>query len=113
MKTLNEFKNDVERELMVKVIMGLRHGKISKEKAQSIAREYIKLREAENSEQLFENMASLIIKYSEILDVYLKTASEYFMYKTNQLLNEGRKYMKIEQYDLAVDALQGKVTNHE
>lgn len=112
MKTLKDYKNDIERELMVKVILGLRHGNITKEKAQDIATEYLKLRESTDIEQLFSNMSRLFNEYSEVLEVYLKTASKYFSDKTNLLLFEGRKYMNLRQYDLAVDALKGKVAEN-
>lgn len=109
MKQFNDFKKDIERELMIKIIIGLRHGNISQAKAQRLAQEYLSVTNAENSEELFTNMGKLVEKYSEILEVYLKTANEYFDQKKDSLLQAGRKYMHQAQYDVAVSALKGMV----
>lgn len=109
MKQFNDFKRDIERELMIKIIIGLRHGKISQAKAQKLAQEYLVIMKAVNSDELFTNMGKLVGMYSEILEVYLKTANEYFTQKKEELLRAGRKYMQQAQYDVAVSALKGMV----
>jgi hypothetical protein len=108
MKNFNEFKKDIERELMIKIIMGLRYGKISQQKAEVLAKEYLELMSVSNTDELFTDMSKLIEKYSEILDVYIKTATEYFSQKKEELLRTGRHYMQQEQYDHAVSALKGQ-----
>ncbi|HRN96135.1 MAG TPA: hypothetical protein PLD54_01675 [Candidatus Levybacteria bacterium] len=107
MKNFEEFKKDIERELMVKIIMGLRYGKISQSKAETLAQEYLELMEVSNTDELFTNMSKLIERYSEMLEVYLKTATEYFTQRKEELLHAGRQYMQQSQYDNAVYALKG------
>ncbi len=106
MKNFETYKKDIERELMVKIIMGLRHGSLSQKKAQTIAQEYLVLMSAKNTDELFECMGKLIEKYAEMLEVYIKTASEYFNQKKEYVLSEARKYMQTAQYEHAVTVLQ-------
>lgn len=108
MKNFQDFKNDIERELMVKIIMGLRYGSISQVKAQNLAQEYLTIMTAVNTDELFSNMGKIIEKYSEVLEIYLKTAAEYFAQKKEVLLDAGRKQMQLTQYENAVYALRGE-----
>ena len=41
MNNLTEFKKEFEREMLIKIIIGLRYGKISNEQAQVLAKEYL------------------------------------------------------------------------
>ncbi len=106
MKQFQEFKQDIERELMIKIIIGLRHGKISQSRAQKLAQEYLNLTNASNADELFNNMSKIIERYSEILEVYIKTATEYFDQKREYVLSEARKYLQRSQYDHALIILK-------
>ena len=110
MKNFEEFKKDVEREIMIKIIMGLRYGKISQKKAEVLAQEYTRLMQFKNTDELFSQMANIVEKYSEMLEVYLKVASEYFSQKKEYVLSETRRYLQTAQYDKALAVLQGKET---
>lgn len=112
MKNFEQFKKDVERELMVKIIMGLRHGRISQRKAEILAQEYLQISSVSNTDELFRQMSQLIEQYSEMLEVYLKTATEYFSQRKEELLNAGRYYMQQAQIENAVYALQGRRNDH-
>jgi hypothetical protein len=108
MKNFSEYKKDIERELMIKIIIGLRHGKITERKAEELAKEYMSLVSVQSTEELFRGLSQKIEKHSEILEVYLKTATEYFGQKKDEYLQKGREYMKKSQYDHAVHALKGE-----
>jgi hypothetical protein len=108
MKNLIEYKKDVERELMIKIIIGLRHGTISETKAEYLAKEYTSLMNIESVDEFFSNLAQRVNKYTEILDVYIRSANEHFTHKTEELLKNGRIFIKNAQYDQAVIALRGE-----
>ena len=110
MKNFDEFKKDVEREIMIKIIIGLRYGKISQKKAEVLAQEYTRLMQLTSADELFSQMAHIITQYTEMLEVYLKVASEYFSQKKEYVLSEARKYLQTAQYDKALAVLQGKET---
>jgi hypothetical protein len=107
MKNFEEYKKDIERELMVKIIMGLRYGKISHQKAEQLAQEYSQIMSAQNAEELFAQLSARIEYFTEMLEVYLTSATEYFAQKKEELLEAGRSYMKISDYENAVYALKG------
>jgi protoheme ferro-lyase len=92
---------------MIKIIMGLRHGIISESKAEKLAKEYTSLMDIQSIDEFFSTLAQKINSFSEMLDIYIQSANDYFNQKTEEFLSNGRSYMKSSQYDKAVNALKG------
>ncbi len=109
MDQFNTLKKDFEREVMVKIIVGLRHGTISEERARVLAHDFLDCMSASDGDTFFSKTVTLLEKFSEMIDLYLKYAEEYFIEKRDYLLSIAREYMKAKQYDEAVSALRGEL----
>lgn len=101
-------KQQLEREMMVKIIIGLRHGKLSQEKAQVLAREYLAVTNTHSEEEMLSKLFLLIERYAEMLDVYVKVASQFFADQKEKILLEARSLLAVQNYDAALSVLKGE-----
>lgn len=107
MNTLSEFKIEFEREMLIKIIIGLRYGKISNEQAQQLAGEYLMAVREENAENILSKIYTMAGTFNDILELYIRLASKHFTEKKEQILTQAREYMNIQQYDVALNVLKG------
>lgn len=83
---MNEFdvtiiKRNIQKDLLARIILNLRHMKLTSAKARRIAKEFILIQPFENVEILFDRLHVLSLRYSEVNEVYQKYAREYFQYQ--------------------------------
>jgi deoxyadenosine/deoxycytidine kinase len=109
MQNIMTVKKILERELLVTIIMGLRYGKITKEKAQKLSQEYKAIIVASKEEDVLQNLYATIQKYSELLDIYLTIAADFYEKKKQTCLAHGRQFIGSQRYDWAVQALKGEI----
>ena len=109
MNTIIEFKKEFEREMLIRIIIGLKYGKLSNDQAQLLSKEYLEASGYETVESMLAKLYSLIEKYSDILEVYIQLANKYFTAKKEQILTQAREYMSVQQYDVALTVLKGGV----
>lgn len=101
-------KQQLEREMMVKIIIGLRHGKLSQEKAQTLAREYLAVTNTHSEEEMLSKLFLLIERYAEMLDVYVKVAAQFFAEQKERVLADTRTFLGVKNYDAALSVLKGE-----
>ena len=107
MNNLTEFKKEFEREMLIKIIIGLRYGKISNEQAQVLAKEYLNASNEGTEEKILSRLFSLIEKYTDMLELYIQLANKYFSEKREQVLTMTREYLLAQEYELALKTLKG------
>lgn len=76
--TYKNLKTNLERELLMVLILGLRHHNISNERAKDVARNLLGVLKTKNSsEEVLESLAKICQTFPELIDPYIKVAKKY------------------------------------
>lgn len=71
-----QFKKDFKQDILIKVIVATRHGKVSSDSASYLARLILEIFENEPRE-VFKKLNKLTETHPDILDIFIKRATEY------------------------------------
>lgn len=107
MNELNTLIKDVERDLVVKLVLGVKYGRIDLKEARNIAREFMAEHPYKNKEDLFEQLYIMSEKYNQVRKVYVKHVFEFEDEKRQNRLEIMRNYMKNNEYKNAVNVAKG------
>ena len=77
MTNFDQFKKDFKRELLVKVIIDLKYGKISHPRAVQIAQNVVEIFKDNEPAQVFSKINKMAESKPEVLDIFIKRISEY------------------------------------
>ena len=77
MKNFEQFKKDFKRDLLIKVVIGLKHGQTSKDKSAEIARNILEVFRNGEPAVVFQGINKLAETHPYILDIFIKRANEY------------------------------------
>lgn len=77
MTNFDQFKKDFKRELLVKVIIDLKYGKISHARAVRIAQDIVEIFKDQNPALVFSKINKMAETKPEVLDIFIKRISEY------------------------------------
>lgn len=94
--TYKKLKTNFERELLFQIIQNLRKEKLTHDKAQSLAKEFLPLLKAESSEEFIKSLAKLAETHNEILEAYLIAVKDYEKESVEEGLDTVRKSLKVE-----------------
>ncbi len=108
MKDLKELVKDIERDLIISLVLSVRHGRINMKDAKSLSKNFIESFPFRDYEDLFGRLFALGNKYNEARKVYVKYSPEYEEEKTIRILNKMREYMKNNDFDNAIKVAKGK-----
>lgn len=93
MKNFDQFKHDFKQDVLIKVIVAMRHEKVSAEKASYLARAISEIFENEPHE-VFKKLNKLAETHPDILDIFIKRATEYDDRKRIEDINQIQIYLK-------------------
>lgn len=102
MKEINELVKDIERDLLINIILSLRHKRMTKKEAKKLSASYLKGFPFRDSEDLFLSLRVLSDKFREARKVYIKYAVDYYDLKDKKILSEMRFYMNTNEIDKAI-----------
>ena len=77
MKNFTEFKKDIERDLMLQIIMHMKRHTLTTKKAQKLAQEFLPTLKNSTIETFLDDLSKLSYNYKEIRDVFMKYAQQY------------------------------------
>ena len=104
---MKELMKKIERELLIQIVLSVRHMRMTLNEAKKLSQEFKKSFSLETEEEIFEELFRLGKEYKEALKVYLKFVGSYEEEKTNRVLSKMREFMKIPDFDKAVNAAKG------
>ena len=99
----------LEKDLFDEIIIALKKGKLSKEKASLIAKEYLSFLPFTSKEDLLVKVHLLSIKYEEVIPVYLKIAAPINESSRQNALDQTRSFIRAGSYDKAAYEGKGQV----
>jgi hypothetical protein len=109
MKSLDEFVKDVERDLVIGLVLATRYKKISKKEARDIARDFISKIPFKDHEQVFEKIYEMSDRYWVVRKIYIKYAIGFEKEKDEYMLKEVRDFMKISDFENAIKKGRGRI----
>lgn len=106
--TTKQFIDQVQRDLLISMVMSLRHGKISEDRAQQLARDFMEVKKSDTLEDFVQELSKLIPDYPEAHEVYIKHAPAFYETMTKNKLSHMREYFEVAEYGKAVKVAQAK-----
>ncbi len=106
--TTQQFIDDVQRDLLISMVMSLRHGKISEDKAQRLAQDFLIVKESKTLEDFVKELSKLIPNYPEAHEVYIKHAPSFYDTMAQNKLSHMQEYFVTAEYDKAIKVAQAK-----
>jgi hypothetical protein len=91
---LEVFKKDFERDVLVKIVISLRHGKMTKERSRDLARGILNIFKNEKTDLVFEGINRLSQSHPDILDIFINRGYEYDEREKEEKLNQIVLYFK-------------------
>ncbi|HVZ66721.1 MAG TPA: hypothetical protein VG917_00495 [Patescibacteria group bacterium] len=88
MKNLDQFKKDFKRDVLIRVIVNLEHGKTTRYGAKTLAKEILEIFAEEEAKKVFMKMNKLTETRPEILDIFIKRMSEYEAKDRDEKINQ-------------------------
>ena len=71
------FKKDFKRDLLIQIVINMKHGKTNKTGSKELAREVLEIFREGHSRQVFERINKLTETHPEILDIFIKRGYEF------------------------------------
>ena len=96
MKDLNLLVKNIERDLLINIVLSVKHGRITKSEGRKIAGEFLSMSFEDNND-FFEKLRDLS-KFREVRKVYVKYAPVYFLEKDEIDLKKLRNFMKSNNF---------------
>ena len=108
-KTLKQFVNDIERDLMFQIIMNMKHGMLSTGQAQKIAQEYLAMMPVKDKKHVLKHIKQMADTYKEAREVYMKYSDLYYEEKKDKTLKKVSMYLKKNNIEKAVSIMKGGI----
>jgi hypothetical protein len=109
MKKMEETIKDIERDLLINILISLRHKKMTKKEAKMLSGEFLSIFPVTDFESLFSSLKSLSNSYTEARKVYIKHAGKYINARDEEKLQKIRFFMVANNFEKAIQA--GKEVN--
>ena len=94
MDNFNQFKKDFKRDLLIKIVVSMKHGWANKEESRSLAREVLKVFGEHDSALAFQKLNKLSERHPEILDIFIKRGYEFDVRDKREKINQVIVYLK-------------------
>ncbi len=106
MKELKDLMKDVERDLLIGIVISVKHKRLTLKESEKIAKEFIE-EKTEDYEKLFKKLFEMGKKYKIVRKIYVKYAPEYEYMKKERDLKIMRNYIEEKDYESAIEFVKG------
>jgi hypothetical protein len=102
MKDLKGVVKDVERDLLINIVLSVRHKRMTKAQAKKLSKSYLTSFPFNDFDSLFESLKNLSKSSREARKVYVKYAQDYYDSKDKVTLSEMRFYLNKKDLNNAI-----------
>lgn len=88
---------DVKRDVLVFIVLKLKHGQMSKLRAKILAKEVVGACRELDAQNLFKNLFAITKEYPEINDIYIKNAKSFDKAYVEENLNRISSELKVRE----------------
>lgn len=98
MKNANfeQFKKDFKRDLLIRIVINMKHGKVGKTSSSELAREVLEIFREGQTKQVFERINKLTETHPDILDIFIKRGYEFDSREREEKTNQILVYLKLK-----------------
>lgn len=105
--TYAKLKTNIERELLMVLIMGLRYKKISSIRAKEVSRKMLEtLKTSSTSIEALDSISKICERYPELVEPYIKVAKKYEEEDKQQKLNGISFYLQSGDVDIVLKQIK-------
>lgn len=104
---LKEYLENVERDLLLDIILNMRYRRITVGEAEKLARDFLAVLPVKDRHDLLEKLKGLSGKYQEARDVYVKYATEEHEEEKNKAVDIIAGHIKSGEIEKAIDVAKG------
>lgn len=87
------FKKDFKRDLLIQIVINMKHGQVSKASSSELAQEVLKIFREARAKQVFGRINKLAETHPEILDIFIKRGYEFDSREKDQRLEQISIYL--------------------
>lgn len=91
MKSLEELVKDVERDLVINMVIGVRHGRLTLKESKNLSKNFMASFPFGDHESLFENLYNLSSEYKVARKTYVKYAPDFYDRKSQEQIKKVRE----------------------
>lgn len=106
MKDLKTLIKDVERDMVIGIVVSVKHKRLTLKESEKIAKEFIEYK-YETYDDLFKNLFEMGKKYKSVRKIYVKYAPEFEYMKKERDLKIMRGYIEERDYESAIEFAKG------
>lgn len=92
-----QFMSDIQRDFLFHIIMNSKHGMLSREKAQRLAKKFLTMKKNNSIKDLLHAMAQDISQSPEIHEVFVKHAPSFYEYEKQEQLSKIRQHEDLQK----------------
>jgi hypothetical protein len=107
MKNLTELVKDIERDLVINIVIGVRHKRLTLKESKDLSKSFMASFPFRNYNELFEMLYELSLRYKAARKVYVKYFPEFENEEKEKILMNMRNFIKTNDYENAIKAAKG------
>jgi hypothetical protein len=96
MNNYEQFKKDFKRDLLVKIVVSLKHGKTTKKRSKTLAKQILSIFSETEAAAAFAKINRLSEHHPEILDIFIERGYEFDSREKEAKLNQIILYLKMK-----------------
>ena len=93
-QNFEKFKQDFKRDLLIKIVISMKHGRVSKDASQELAKRILEIFKIYEVPKVFESINKLSESYPEILDILITRGHEFDKRESEEKLEQIIVYFK-------------------
>ncbi len=98
MDNFSRFKNNFKQDLLILVVICLKHKSMSEKASRTMVRKLIEILENQDAYESLQQINKLCETYPEILDIFLKRGHEFDEVESRDKVNEINIYLKTNKF---------------
>lgn len=107
MKDLKELVKDVERDLVINIVLGVRYKRLTLKEAKTISKSFMASFPYKDHKELFEKLYILGSKHRAVRKVFVKYFQDYEKEEIEKTLVNMRIFIKINDFENAIKVARG------
>ncbi|HVZ11736.1 MAG TPA: hypothetical protein VG965_01780 [Patescibacteria group bacterium] len=97
MDNFNQFKKDFKRDLLIKIVISLKHGYESKTDSQALVRKLLEILKIDDQRMVFSQLNKFSEGRPDILDIIIKRFNEFDEREKTEKINQIIIYFKSDE----------------
>jgi len=94
MDNFSRFKQDFKRDLLIKIVVSMKHGRVSRDASRELAKRILEIFKNNAPPKVFERINKLSEDYPEILDILIARGHEFDSREKEEKMKEIIVYLK-------------------